>query len=106
LKDFVLKGRHTERSLLRRIAPYWNVDPANGWRFVEARLEAVQEALEILFQVLLIARRRLTVYARRAIFARPAIGFPQEIHVDVVSQAHHDPRAVFPCQLCYPLKSR
>ena len=84
LKDFVLKGRNPDRPLLRRVTPFRDVHPANRRRFVEARLETVQEALEVSRQVLLIDRRHLTVYTRGTIFARPTVGFPQKIDVDVV----------------------
>jgi hypothetical protein len=73
---------------------------------VAARLETVQEALEIRFQIFLVVRRRLTIHPRGTIFTRPAVGFAQQVHIDVVSQAQEGPIRIFPRQLCYPLKSR
>jgi site-specific DNA recombinase len=106
LEDFVLEGGHPDRPLDRWVTPFRDVDPANWRRFVAARLEAVQEASKVLFEVLFVGRPGLTVYSRRTVFARPAVGFPQKVHVDVVSQAHEDPLRVLLRQLCYPLQFR
>lgn len=106
LEDFVLEGRHPNRPRLRRVTPFRDIDPANRRGLVLTRLEAVQEALEILFQAFRIGRCRQAIYTWSAVFAREAVGFPQKFYVDVVGQAHEDPLAIFPRQLCYPLKSR
>ena len=65
-----------------------------------------KQALEVLLQVLLVVRRRLSVHARRAVLARAPVGFAQPVDVDVVGQAHEGPLRLFPRQFCYPLKFR
>jgi hypothetical protein len=83
LKNLVLEGRHSDRASGRAIA-LREVRSLHGWRSVAARLGAIEQIPEILFQVLRIRGSRLSVYAWRAILPRAPIGLMEPDHVDVV----------------------
>jgi len=48
----------------------------------------------------------LAINAGRAIFARPTIGFEQEVDVDVVGERREHHLRCFPRQFRYPLQFR
>jgi hypothetical protein len=73
---------------------------------VAARLEAVEQPLEILPQVLGILRPALAIHAHRSVFACAPKRFVQELTVDVVGKAQQCPLRCFPRQFCYPLQFR
>src|SRR5205814_4256456 len=61
LKDLVLEGRHPDRASGRAIT-LREVRSLHGWRSVVARLGAIEQAPEILLQMLRVRVRRLSVY--------------------------------------------
>ena len=74
LKNLVLKGRDAQRSGFRT-AVLRDIDPPHGWRAVRAGLRAVEQRLEVFFQVRCIFGRALPVHACGPALARASIRF-------------------------------
>jgi hypothetical protein len=104
LKHFVFKGRDPERT--RCPVSLRDFDAPDRRGVVRAGLEAVQQRPEVALQVRRIVRRRLLVYADRAILARLLVGDAEKLHVDVMGQRTNGHLWGLPRQLCYPLQFR
>ena len=88
--------QHQDRPLRHLVFERWNAERAfravrlrdvvasHRRREVAARLDPVQQAVEIGLQILLVVGSRHAVDARRPILARPAIRFAYPLAVDQV----------------------
>ena len=105
LKHFVFQRRDADGAGLSASA-LRDMHPSHRRRPVHTRLRAFQEQSEVDLQVLLVVRRRLAVHPRRAVFARPPIGFSQPCQIEVLVQRSQSLLRHLLRQLCYPLLSR
>ena len=83
-----------------------DVHAPDGGRSVGARLEAIQQRLEVQLQVRRVVRRRLAIHADHAVLARPPMRFAQEVYVDEVGERRHHHLRRLPRQFRYPLEFR
>src|SRR6266404_3011280 len=83
-----------------------NIGPTHRRRLVATRLDAIQEAQEIVLQVCRIVVRRHTVDARCTILAGEPVGLFHPFQVDDVVQRRQRHTSFRSCQFSYPLSLR
>ena len=105
LEDLVLERRDADGPRSRSIT-LRDVDASNRRREVRARLEAVEQAAEILVESLRVRCRRLSVHSGGPILAGPPVRFAKKLDVDVVGERGEHHLRISSRQLCYPLQSR
>jgi hypothetical protein len=104
LQDLVLERRNPDRSsrsiLLREVyAPHRRSE-------VAPRPGTLQQRTEVVLQVRRIGFGRLPVHPHRPVFTGAAVGFPQPVQVQVMSQRGERQLRRFPRQFRYPLLFR
>ncbi len=106
LQDLVLQRGNPDRARLGLRAALRNVHTSHRRSLVRAGLGAVEQRLEIRFQVLLVFRSRHSVHAHRPVFARAAVRFAKPVDVHQVGQGSESHLRRLLGQLCYPLLFR
>ena len=106
MQDFVLEGRDPDRAGLVPAAPFRDVHPPDRRRPVPAGLRAVEQGPEVHLQVLGVLLCGLLVDADCPVLAGPPVGFPQDVHVDVVGQCPERGSDDLPRQCRYPVEFR
>ena len=104
LDYFVLERRLPNRSLAPII--FLQIGAHDRRRVVLLLAQPLVQTAEVRFQVGGVLLGRHPVYSRTAIFPRPLVGFPQQVHIYQVGQVREHPICSCLRLLCYPLKSR
>jgi len=106
LKNLVLQRGDADRPRLLTRPALGNMHPTHRRRAVRAGLRAVEQMLEVRFQITLVRLRRHAVHAHRAVLARAPIRLFQPIEVHQIGQrSERHLRRLFR-QCCYPFLFR